>query len=69
MMTPVEAVRKVASKVGWDLKDVDLFEINEAFSVQAVAVTRELGIEPRASASTAARSRSGTRLARAARAC
>jgi acetyl-CoA C-acetyltransferase len=45
MMTPVEAVRKVASKVGWDLKDVDLFEINEAFSVQAVAVTRELGID------------------------
>ena len=46
MMTPVEAVRKVASKVGWDLKDVDLFEINEAFSVQAVAVMRELGIDP-----------------------
>jgi acetyl-CoA C-acetyltransferase len=45
MMTPVEAIRKVASKVGWDLKDVDLFEINEAFSVQAVAVTRELGID------------------------
>ena len=43
MMTPVEAVRKVASKVGWSLSDVDLFEINEAFSVQAVAVTRELG--------------------------
>ena len=46
MMTPVEAVRKVAAKVGWDLKDVDLFEINEAFSVQMVAVLRELGIEP-----------------------
>jgi acetyl-CoA C-acetyltransferase len=46
MMTPVEAVRKVASKIGWDLKDVDLFEINEAFSVQAVAVMRELGIDP-----------------------
>jgi acetyl-CoA C-acetyltransferase len=45
MMTPVEAVRKVTAKVGWDLKDVDLFEINEAFSVQAVAVTRELGID------------------------
>ena len=45
MMTPVEAVRKVATKVGWDLKDVDLFEINEAFSVQAVAVMRELGID------------------------
>ena len=46
MMTPVEAVRKVAVKVGWDLKDVDLFEINEAFSVQLVAVMRELGIDP-----------------------
>jgi acetyl-CoA C-acetyltransferase len=46
MMTPVEAVRKVASKIGWKLDDVDLFEINEAFSVQAVAVMRELGIDP-----------------------
>jgi acetyl-CoA C-acetyltransferase len=46
LMTPVEAVRKVAKKIGWDLKDVDLFEINEAFSVQMVAVLRELGIEP-----------------------
>jgi acetyl-CoA C-acetyltransferase len=46
MMTPVEAVRKVASKVGWNLAEVDLFEINEAFSVQAVAVMRELGIDP-----------------------
>jgi acetyl-CoA C-acetyltransferase len=46
MMTPVEAVRKVAAKIGWNLRDVDLFEINEAFSVQAVAVMRELGIDP-----------------------
>jgi acetyl-CoA C-acetyltransferase len=46
MMTPVEAVRKVASKISWNLQDVDLFEINEAFSVQAVAVMRELGIDP-----------------------
>jgi len=46
LMTPVEAVRKVAVKAGWDLKDVDLFEINEAFSVQMVAVLRELGIDP-----------------------
>jgi acetyl-CoA C-acetyltransferase len=46
MMTPVEAVRKVAAKVGWKLADVDLFEINEAFSVQAIAVMRELGIDP-----------------------
>ena len=46
MMTPVEAVRKVAFKISWNLQDVDLFEINEAFSVQAVAVMRELGIDP-----------------------
>jgi acetyl-CoA C-acetyltransferase len=46
MMTPVEAVRKVAAKIGWPLQEVDLFEINEAFSVQAVAVMRELGIDP-----------------------
>ena len=43
-MTPVEAVRRVAEKIGWDLDDVDLFELNEAFSVQAVAVLNELGI-------------------------
>ena len=45
LMTPVEAVRKVAIKVGWELSTVDLFEINEAFSVQMVAVLRELGID------------------------
>ena len=46
MMTPVEAIRKVSQKIGWELKDVNLFEINEAFSVQAVAVMRELRIDP-----------------------
>jgi acetyl-CoA C-acetyltransferase len=46
LMTPVEAVRRVAKKAGWDLKDVDLFELNEAFAVQAVAVLDELGIDP-----------------------
>ncbi len=45
LMTPVEAVRKVAEKAKWKLSDVDLFEINEAFSVQMVAVLRELGID------------------------
>jgi acetyl-CoA C-acetyltransferase len=45
LMTPVESIRKVAAKVGWTLEEVDLFEINEAFSVQAVAVMRELGID------------------------
>jgi acetyl-CoA C-acetyltransferase len=46
LMTPVEAVRRVAEKAGWNLEDVDLFELNEAFSVQAVAVLRELRIDP-----------------------
>ena len=46
LMTPVEAVRKVAKKVGWKLEDVDLFEINEAFSVQLIAVLQQLGIDP-----------------------
>ncbi len=46
LMTPVESVRKVAARVGWRLDEVDLFEINEAFSVQAVAVMAELGIDP-----------------------
>jgi len=45
LMTPVEAVRRVAQKIGWELRDVDLFELNEAFSVQAVAVLKELGID------------------------
>ena len=45
LMTPVDAVRRLAQKVGWDLGTVDLFELNEAFAVQAVAVLRELGID------------------------
>ena len=46
LMTPVEAVRRVAEKAGWTLDGVDLFELNEAFAVQAVAVLNELGIDP-----------------------
>ena len=46
LMTPVEAVRKLSQKIGWKLEDVDLFELNEAFSVQAVAVLQQLGIDP-----------------------
>jgi acetyl-CoA C-acetyltransferase len=46
MMTPVEAVRKLLKKTGWALDSVDLVELNEAFAVQAVAVTRELGLDP-----------------------
>jgi acetyl-CoA C-acetyltransferase len=46
LMTPVEAVRRVAQKAGWHLEDVDLFEINEAFSVQLLAVLKDLQINP-----------------------
>src|SRR5215468_4495492 len=41
MMAPVKAVRKLAEKIGWKLADVDLFELNEAFSVQALAVIEQ----------------------------
>jgi acetyl-CoA C-acetyltransferase len=46
MMTPVAAVRTLLDRVGWSLGEVDLVELNEAFAVQAVAVTRELGLDP-----------------------
>jgi len=47
MMAPVEAVEKLLKKTGWDRdKDVDLVELNEAFAVQAIAVTRELRLDP-----------------------
>ena len=46
LMTPVEATRKVLKKAGWSVSDVDLVELNEAFAVQAVAVMRELGLDP-----------------------
>ncbi len=47
LMTPVEAVSKVLAKTDWALADVDLIELNEAFSSQAVAVVRELGLDAR----------------------
>lgn len=46
MMAPVEAIRKLLKKTGWSLNDVDLIELNEAFAVQAVAITRELSLDP-----------------------
>jgi acetyl-CoA C-acetyltransferase len=46
LMAPVKAVRKLLTKVGWNLADVDLVELNEAFSVQAVAVIDELKLDP-----------------------
>jgi len=45
MMTPVETVRQLWKKTDWKNGDVDLYEINEAFSVAAIAVTRELGLD------------------------
>ena len=46
MMAPVGAVRKIWEKTGWQNEDVDLYELNEAFSVQALGVMRELGLNP-----------------------
>jgi acetyl-CoA C-acetyltransferase len=46
MMAPVEAIRKVLKKAGWAISEVDLIELNEAFSVQAVAIIRELKLDP-----------------------
>ena len=45
-MGPVPAVRKVLDRAGLKLDEIDLFEVNEAFAAQAVAVIRELGLPP-----------------------
>jgi acetyl-CoA C-acetyltransferase len=46
MMAPIEAIKKLLKKTEWSLNDVDLIELNEAFAVQAVAITRELNLDP-----------------------
>jgi acetyl-CoA C-acetyltransferase len=47
LMAPVDAVEKLLQKTGWDRdRDVDLYELNEAFAVAAIAVTRELRLDP-----------------------
>ena len=46
MMAPVGAVRTIWEKTGWKNEDVDLYELNEAFSVQALGVMRELNLNP-----------------------
>ena len=43
---PIEAVRKAINIAGWNLDEVDLFEIDEAFAAQSIAVIRELGVDP-----------------------
>ncbi|MFD0666135.1 acetyl-CoA C-acetyltransferase [Ramlibacter sp. MAHUQ-53] len=45
-MGPVPASRKALQRAGWNVQDVDLFELNEAFAAQACAVNKELGIDP-----------------------
>ena len=47
MMAPVEAIRRVLKKAGWTLAEVDLIELNEAFSVQAIAIMKELELDPK----------------------
>jgi acetyl-CoA C-acetyltransferase len=46
MMAPVDAVRMLLKKLDWKTEDVDLYELNEAFSVQAIAVMEQLGLDP-----------------------
>ncbi len=46
MLAPVGAVRTIWEKTGWKPEDVDLYELNEAFSVQALGVMKELGLNP-----------------------
>lgn len=43
---PIPAIRKAVEKAGWKLEDVDLFEINEAFAAQSIAVVKDLGLNP-----------------------
>jgi acetyl-CoA C-acetyltransferase len=45
MMAPVGAVQTIWKKTGWKKDEVDLYELNEAFSVQALGVCRELGLD------------------------
>jgi acetyl-CoA C-acetyltransferase len=45
LMTPVEATTRVLARAGWSMADVDLIELNEAFSVQAIAVLKQLGLD------------------------
>ena len=45
MIAPVTGVQNVLARAGWTMDSVDLFELNEAFAVQAIGVTRELGLD------------------------
>lgn len=45
-IAPVDAIKKVLDKAGWDKEDVDLFEINEAFAMVTMLAIREVGLDP-----------------------
>jgi acetyl-CoA C-acetyltransferase len=45
-LAPIDAVRKLMPRTGWKLEDVEVFELNEAFAVQALAVIKELELDP-----------------------
>jgi acetyl-CoA C-acetyltransferase len=45
-VAPIDALRRLSARTGWPLESVDLFEINEAFAVVAMAAIRELGLDP-----------------------
>jgi acetyl-CoA C-acetyltransferase len=45
-LAPIEAIKRVLKQTGLSLSDIDLFEINEAFSAVSLAVNRELGLDP-----------------------
>ena len=63
-MGPVPAVRKVLDRAGLKLDEIDLFEVNEAFAAQALAVIRELGLPPERANPDGSGLSSGTRSAR-----
>jgi acetyl-CoA C-acetyltransferase len=44
-IAPISAIQQVLKKAGWTIADVDIFEINEAFASQSVAIVRELGLD------------------------
>jgi acetyl-CoA C-acetyltransferase len=46
MLAPVVGIQRVLAKAGWSKEDPDLYELNEAFSVQALGVMKEVGLDP-----------------------
>jgi acetyl-CoA C-acetyltransferase len=46
MLAPVLGIQRVLAKAGWSKEDPDLYELNEAFSVQAIGVMKEVGLDP-----------------------